>query len=37
MIPQVVLLGICIDFIIAKTNIYVLMLDTMFQHALAFQ
>jgi hypothetical protein len=30
------LLGICIGFIIAKTNIHVLMLDTMFQHVLAF-
>jgi hypothetical protein len=29
-------LGICIGFIIAKTNIHVLMLDTMFQHVLAF-
>jgi len=26
------MLGICIGFIIAKTNILVLMLDTMFQH-----
>jgi len=29
-------LGICIGFIVAKTNIHVLMLDTMFQHVLAF-
>jgi len=28
------LLGICIGFIVAKTNIHVWMLETMFQHVL---